>query len=401
MQNRNLAFSVLLASILILSLAGIATATADTTIKMNGFFSTSLFVQDQEFVFGNGQNAELPSTSNSNNLSGVDIRNSRVWWTISGATLSNGWTTGGRLEADFFGGFNGSSPFSSSQATPRLRQAVFTLTSPDGVNSFSIGQQWELMFPLYSVPKSLTHVAFPLGFGTGMIGWRYPGVVYHHKFTTAGNDGGDWRLDVGAFSGQWEGPGSNTNFDTAGNVDLRPQMEGRLYYNKGDLTAYGTLYFSNQDLTGVSGTAPTPITDSISSWGGTFGWAWHPQSWSLVGAVYAGKGIGQLFGSMFQFGDISTKGGYVQGGYKFTPNWSGYVSYAMDKPNADDVITWMGYGSSGRLKGQQTAADLIYSDGPFDIGFEFMHASLEMTTNGTDRITNDGNQISVGAMYHF
>lgn len=394
-----LAVSVLLG----VALAGMSAAQAADTITMNGFMDTTLFSQNQNFLFGNGQNAELPTSSTSQSFSGFDVRNTRLWWDITGPAFADGWQSKGHLEADFFGGFNGTGPYSSSQATPRLRQAMFTVTSPDGSSSVSVGQQWDLMFPLYSVPVSLTHIAFPLGFGTGMIGWRYPGVVWSKNLTDS-QAPSMWRLDLGAFSGQWNGPGAagtNTNFQSAGNVGLRPQIEGRLYYQSGDITTYGALHFSHQDLTGVTGTTPTPISSSISSWAATVGWAWHPGSWSLAGAVYDGKGIGQLFASMAQFGDISTKGAYVQGGYKFTSNWAAYLTYATDRPNNADVITWMGAGSDGRLKGQQEAVDLVYSNGPVGVGFEFMHASLESTTNGINRITNTGNQESVSAIFHF
>lgn len=402
MSTRIIRSSVCLLSVLSLSLACASIARADDSpIKMDGFISTSFFVQDEEFTFGNGQFAELPVTDGSNNLSGFDIRNTRVWWSISGPDFADGWHSSGRLEADFFGGFNGSSPFSSSQATPRLRQAVFTLTSPDGQSSVSIGQQWELMFPLDAVPKSLTHIAFPLGFGTGMIGWRYPGVVWHQNINKAEKGEGQWRFDLGAFSGQWNGPGSNTNYETAGNVDIQPQLEARLHYGSGSLSAFGTLYYSKQDLSGVSGTTPTPITNKITSSAITLGANWHPGDWSLLGAVYDGKGIGQIFGSMFQFGDIQTKGGYVQAGYSFTPHWAAYLTYATDKPDKNDVIDWLGAGSSGRLEGQQSAINLLYNNGPFGLGFEYMHATLTSTTTGVDRSKTKGNQFSVSAIFHF
>lgn len=371
------------------------------TIKFAGFVSTAAFWQDDHFFFGNGVDAELPLPpgGSSNTHSGVDVRNTRLWMTINGPTLSNGWSTDGRVEGDFFGGFNGSSPYSSSQETPRLRQAFFKLTSPSGRTSFTIGQQWELVFPIKSVPKSMTHIAFPLGFGTGMIGWRYPGIVWHQALTDPKASGPKWGLDVGAFSGQWNGPGSNTNFDTAANVGFRPQLEARLNVGDGSWDVYGVGYYSSENLGDLPPGAPSHST--LTSWVAEVGTAWHPGPWSLVGAVYTGKAIGQLFGGMAQFGDIKDQGGYVQGGYSFAQHWGVYASYAMDKPNTDDVIRWMSYGSSGRLKGQQAAVDLTYTNGPFGFGVEWVHAILEVTTNGVNRQTNVGNQLSVGGIFHF
>lgn len=369
--------------------------------KLFGFVSTTGFWQDQQFLFGNGQNAELPLPKGpgTSSRSGIDVRNTRVWLTVSSPDLAGGWNIGGRIEADFFGGFNGSGPYSSSQETPRLRQAYFTVKSPNGRTSVQVGQQWELIFPIKSVPKSLTHIAFPLGFATGMIGWRFPGVVLHQYLNNPQNGGAAVRLDVGIFSGQWDGPGSNTNFDTAGNVGFRPQYEARLNVSDGDWDFYGAGYYSSQNLEDMPAGAPSHST--LSSWVAELGGAWHPGPWSLVAAIYDGRAIGQIFGAMAQFGDIEDHGGFVQGGYSFTKHWHLYASYSIDKPNTDDVIRWMKFGSSGRLKGQQGALDLIYTSGPFGVGVEFMHAILRETTNGKNRLTNVGNQVSVSGIYHF
>lgn len=368
------------------------------SFALHGFIDLTGFWQDQDFFFGNGQEAELPLGSGSH-LSGADIRNTRLWITITGPTLDNGWSTSGRVEGDFFGGFNGTSSYSSSQATPRLRQAFFALKSPSGNTSVSVGQQWDLVFPIASVPKSDAHVAFPLGFGTGMIGWRFPGIVLHQALNSPEKGNAEWGLDVGAFSGQWDGPGSNTNFDTAGNVGFRPQLEARLAVKDHSWEAYAVGYYSSQNLENLPAGAPSHST--LNSWLGELGLAWHPGPWSLVGAVYDGKAIGQEFGSMAQFGDIADRGGYVQGGYSFTPHWGVYLSYATDRPNEGDVIQWLSYGSSGRLKGQQAGLDLLYTNGPFGAGVEWVHAILTTTTNGTDRATAVGNQLSFSGIYHF
>ncbi|HYW04628.1 MAG TPA: hypothetical protein VFA86_11880 [Gammaproteobacteria bacterium] len=402
MHTNKLKFGLVLASALVLwgpaalAAGGNAMAKKDpVTINMHGFISAAWFGQDSQFgYFGNGANAELP-TGSSHNLSGVDARNTRLWWTIEGPALSNGWSTSGRLEADFFGGFNGDSAFSSTQETPRLRQAYFELTSPDGRTSVTIGQQWDLIFPIKSVPKSMTHIAFPLGFGVGMIGWRYPGVVWHQALSRSMSTGPRVGLDVGVFSGNWTGPGSSNDFNTPGNVGFRPQVEARVNVAQGSWDAYAVGHYSSENLQGVTGSGPS---NTITSWAAELGTAWHPGPWSLVGAVYSGKAIGQLFGSMTQFGDIKDNGGYVQGGYSFMPHWGVYASYAIDKPNTSDVVSQLG---TGRVKGQQGAVDLVYTDGPIGFGVEWMHGVLREATSPTGRQTNVGNQVSVGGIYHF
>lgn len=396
----------LMCSVPLLANAGTSsTVSTDSSVTMtlHGFIDSSFFWQSQDFIFGNGQNAEfpVPNTGSNHNLSGVGVQNTRAWLDIKGPALSNGWSVAGHLEGDFFGGYNGTGGYSGQQETPRLRQAFMKLTSADGSSSVTIGQQWDLLFPLQSVPESLTHIAFPLGFATGMIGWRFPGIVWSQSLSQPAPDSMAWRLDLGAFSGSWDGPGSPINYDTAGNVNFQPQIEARLDAEQGDWLGYLVGHYSTENLSGVGGTTPTPITNSITSSAVELGTTWHPGPFVLRAAVYNGKALGQVFGAMAQFGDIKESGGYVQGGYKFTPNWAFYASYATVHPNQSDVITWIGNGSAGRLKSQQFALDLIYGYGPYGFGLEWMHAILDSTTTGATITSTGGNQLSVSAIYHF
>ena len=147
------------------------------SVALHGFISASAFNQSKNFSFGNGQNAEYPiprttAAPSSGSLSGVDVRNTRFWLDFKGAKFTDSWSGGGRIEMDFFGGFNGTGPYSQQQPTPRLRQAYMDLTNASTGTTFRIGQMWDLIFPLEYLPQSLSHIAFPLGYGTGVIGWR-------------------------------------------------------------------------------------------------------------------------------------------------------------------------------------------------------------------------------------
>ena len=157
-------------------------STGNVSITLHGFLDTTFFWQDQNFVFGNGQNAEFPvpaASGTHNDLSGGDLRNTRLWIDINGGALGgSGWTAGAHIEGDFFGGFNGTGPYSSQQESPRLRQGFITLNDADSGTSWKLGQQWSLLFQTDNTPESYAHIAFPLGFGSGIIGWRFPGAVW-------------------------------------------------------------------------------------------------------------------------------------------------------------------------------------------------------------------------------
>ncbi|WP_426701454.1 hypothetical protein ACPPVV_00075 [Rhodanobacter sp. Col0626] len=373
------------------------------SVALHGFISASAFNQNKSFTYGNGQNALFPVPGSTGSLSGVDVRNTRFWLDFSGAKFAGNWTGGGRIEMDFFGGFNGTGAYSQQQPTPRLRQAYMDLTNAETGTTVRIGQQWDFMFPIDNSPASLAHIAFPLGFGSGYGGWRFPGVVVMQDLNH-GSPGAQWRLDLGAFEGSWNGPDgavNNVNYKTAGNAGFRPQIEARLHVQDKNWLAYFAAHYSRVDLRGVGGTAPTPIKSDIKSVGYEVGGQWKPGPWTFKGLAYTGNGLGEIFGAMSQFGDIKETGGFVQAGYSFTPNWSLYAFYAYSKPNTDDVVTWLGNGSTGLLRNRQTALSLQYTAGAYDLSAEWMHDKLDSTSNGTDRKTTSGNQVSLNALYHF
>ena len=380
--------------------APVFTSAPGVSVALHGFVSATAFQQDRSFTFGNGQNAEFPVPGSSGSLSGVDVRNTRFWLDFSGARFAGNWNGGGRIEMDFFGGFNGTGAFSQQQPTPRLRQAYMDLSNADTGTKIRIGQQWDLMFPIDNLPASLAHIAFPLGYGTGIIGWRFPGVVLMQDLNH-GSSGAQWRLDVGAFGGNWNGPGNNVDYLTAGNVGFRPQLQVRLHVQDKTWLAYVAAHYSEVDLRGVGGTAVVPIRGKVKSVGYEVGGQWKPGVFVLKGLVYSGKGLGEIFGAMAQFGDIEETGGYVQAGYSLTPHWSANVFYGISKPDGKDVIAWLGNGAAGRLENRQSAVSLQYTAGAYDLGIEWMHDTLDSTSDGADRKSTSGDQLSLSALYHF
>lgn len=379
-------------------------AAADPAMALHGFISTSFYWQDQNFIFGNGQSAEIPVPAiQSNDLSGSDVRNTRLWIDFDAPGGDSAWAASGHLEGDFFGGFNGTGPFSSEQESPRLRMAYFTLSDAAAGSAFRIGQQWNLLFPSDNVPESYTHIAFPPALAVGIVGWRFPGIVWSRELGLQG--GSDWRLDLGAFEGSWNGPGNDINAGTAGNAGFHPQMEARLHVEDGGLLWYAVIHYSREDLTGVGGTAPTLLATSISSHAYEGGLRWQSEHWILHAGAYAGRGLGAEFGALVQFGDIAEWGGYAQLGYKLTPAWALYGSYGRVLPDQKEVIVWIppSAATPSLLGSRQFAADLLYSDGPWGVGLEWLRAVTRYTADPAGRSTAEtaGEQWSVSALFHF
>src|SRR2546427_1420832 len=156
------------------------------TLTISGFISATMFYDHGLFGnFGQGQNAEYaaaptgatgqPTTDKS--IFDGDVRNTRINFTFNSTPVLGKWSPRATLEADFFGTFTSAPPFGDEQPQFRVRFAFVDLSN--GRTTIRIGQFWSPMFG--EVPVSVTHLAFPLGYGAGgMIGWRFPGIYLYH-----------------------------------------------------------------------------------------------------------------------------------------------------------------------------------------------------------------------------
>jgi hypothetical protein len=192
------------------------------------------------------------------------------------------------------------------------------------------------------------------------------------------------------------------NYLSAGNAGFRPQLEARLHVEQPkEWMLFAAAHWSQINLAGVGNSTPTPIKREFDSTAFELGGQWTPGPWTFKGAAYTGRGIGQIFGDLSQFGDIKDTGAYVMGGYKFNPNWSANLFYSLSKPNSTDVIRWLGNGATGLLKDRQMAANVLYTVGDYSFALEWIHAILDSTTNGRNRTQTSGNQVNVSAYYKF
>jgi hypothetical protein len=367
------------------------------TLTIKGFISATWFAQDQSFAFGNGQNAEWPTTDNTKNkwFNGGDVRNTRVTLAFDGPELADGWKFGAALEGDFFGGFNGSGAFSQQQATPRLRLAYADLKK--GGTTLRIGQFWSPLFG--EVPASLSHIAFPLGYGSaGMVGWRFPGVYLYQDLTPAGART-KAQLDLGVFQGSWNGPGNLLEHQSAGNVSFRNQIEAKFNFSGkaggGAWKLYVAGHWDSKDLTGVGDIVPGADPKTLNGTAAELGGSFTIGPFLIHGNVYSGKAIGQQFGAITQFGDIKDTGGWLQLGYHIDKRWSVYGFYGFANPNDKDVLEWVG--PTGRAKNQQAVGMIEWSLGQYRLGLEYLHDKLTLV-NGNDL---KGNEIALSAMYVF
>jgi hypothetical protein len=367
----------------------------DMSLLFRGFISATGFAQDQNFTFGNGQNAEFPNppeTSVDRWFGGFDIRNTRFGLVFNGPKVLGDWKVNAVAEMDFFGGNNGTGAFAGQQPVPRLRLAYAEVTN--GSTTIQFGQQWS---PIWgNLPVSVTHLAFPLGWNSGgLIGWRYPGIFLIQKLTSP-DAPIPMDLQFAIMSGNWNGPGSTTNFETAGNATW-PQFE--LRYNAGGKAgivtwnAYAVGHVDGKDLSGPGASAPNDhLTGSAVEVGAKF----QVGEVLIQGNGYTGHSIGQQFASLNQFGKIQSDGGWVQVGWDFTPHWGIYGFWGMENPKDSDVLN--AFGDAARLENQMYAGMLRWRAGPLSAGFEYLHSRL---TSGPDRVKTSGQQIALSGLFTF
>src|SRR3989441_7886172 len=228
----------------VLSSAGSSPATAQQVVKLgegetltiSGFINAPLFNDRGLFSsLGQGKNAEIAAAPA--NQPGVnqgifdgDVRNTRINFTFNAPAVLGKWAPRATLEADFFGAFNGVPPFGDEQPQFRIRHAFVALSN--GSTTLRIGQYWAPLFGETApfIPVSVTHIAFPVGLGASMIGWRFPGVFLFHDLTPTNPL--KLQLEVAALKGTGPTTAGNVRDSTSnignGEASGLPQVETRL-----------------------------------------------------------------------------------------------------------------------------------------------------------------------------
>src|SRR5688572_15660498 len=264
MTTRTQSFAALAVAV-VLILGGVDPAPAQQvvrfgegqTLTISGFMSATMFMNRSKFGgFGQGQNAAWAAqgedTTDKTFLDG-DVRNTRINFTFAAGPVLGKWSPRGVLEADFFGQ-QGALPFGDEQPQLRVRFAYADLTN--GRTTIRIGQFWSPLFG--ETPVSLSHLAFPIGYGaSGKVGWRFPGVYVYHDL----NPGKPVvvQLQLGVFEGSGPFRAGNapdsTNSIGQGEASGLPQLEAQLSFNKRSPKLSWTAYVAGHvDWKDTSGT---------------------------------------------------------------------------------------------------------------------------------------------------
>jgi len=401
MRTRIASFCTL-AVLAVFMLGGARTATAQQVVKfgegqtltISGFISATMFYDHGLFGgFGQGQNAEFAAaaqpTTDKSFMDG-DVRNTRINFTFSSTPVLGKWAPKATLEADFFGAFPNvippapAPPFADEQPQMRIRFAFVDLGN--GRTTVRIGQFWSPMFG--EVPVSVTHLAFPLGYGaTGMVGWRFPGVFLYQDLSRAGAPLAV-QLQLAALKGSGPAAAGSDAANSIGNGEASglPQFEARLNFAKKtpklSWSGYVVGHVDWKDTTGTGrDTTSTGAQDSnLSAWGFEAGANIAPGKFTLHGNFYYGKALGQQFAHITQQGNIRGWGAWAQAGYDFTPHWSLWAYAGMDQPNVQRFVQDNPTLTLARQLSHDYDALLRFRAGRYALGLEYFRAVTRYNT---------------------
>ena len=418
----------------------------------HGFLGGSLYVADGFEAPSPGQQTLWAAGSPRDDkiALGGDVRQNRINLSVSGPSVLGG-TPRGVVEMDFFGG-NSSGGFGDVSLWPRLRVTYAEMAWEN--TTLRMGQEYQLSAGIntlsgpatsgaMSFPTSVGHVAFPISFAAGAVGWRYPGLFVYHRMPMGDNK---LEIAVAVMRSAWVNPANpgtgtatvpatggpitvtNPYFTTGtdlGSASGLPAFEGRVTYALGGLLGiavfghYGQIDPSNWGLqqqplgTKQCGVAPLPAAnacDTMTTYvvGGDVRINLSPII--IQGGGYTGQNTSSMLGEVLQFnnlaaGDVSDWGAWAQVGFMFTKQLGLYAFAGTDHPDANALTL----GSSQNLKNTATQVMLRYFDQGWAYGLEWTHWHTNTrvppaAVNGVLPVAEtaiDNNQVMFSTYYFF
>lgn len=400
------------------------------TFALHGFVSMSGYVQDGALGLSEGQQslfATTPRFTTDKIATGFDVRQSRFNFSVKGPQVFAGATPSAVLEFDFMQGF-GAGAYGNVSLLNRMRLAYSELNW--GNNRLAFGQLNDLLFA--QAPYSLSHIAFPLGFETGNVGWRRPGFWGFHTLPIE-----DMKLEFAWEIGrsQWSdgaalytagtgaakvdttaGIGNNTYNAPNGISDAEasgiPAFEGRLTLTGKYFTVWGGGHWNRVDLNGVN-TAGGNKADVIAGGGGL---KITMDPITLAGCGFYGKNTGPLVGNLVQFSggaatagapaaatpfqDVKAWGFWSQLGVNLTKEFSLWGFYGMQKLDQDQAKA----AKFARLQNNVSNVMAVYREGGYAVSAEWLNFKTKTATyTGAVASTLDvtNNQYMLTANYFF
>jgi len=404
----------------------------------HGFIGGTLYYQDSPTGLSGGQQALFaqPYALGQSNYTqdkpvfAGDVRQTRLNFSIKGPEVM-GAIPKGVVEVDFFGALQVGGPganvaactnatctatttvntysynaFGEQSVMPRLRFAYAELAWEN--TTIWMGQQNNLLFA--SAPTSDAHIAFPLGYATGNIGWRNPGFFIFQRFGSSDMKS-ELALEVGAATWTFAGVNATTApggfFTTAGSSSGLPAVELRYKLTSKAFSFWVGGHWNALDLNGPNVLASPTSNRTVLA--GAGGMTLNLGPLTLYGTGWYGKNTGGLLGNLVQFnltnaavGDTYTDlfgwGVTGQVGLNFTKELS--LWYLI---GSGQLINWAEarrYGYA-RLANVDNSAMLRYRVGGFSWSFEWVNFFTTNRLNVAGNYAVRANQYGFTGQYYF
>jgi len=367
---------------------------AEASVRVGGFFSTTLFTQDALFSPGNGQNAQLVVREQDGPdgwWHGADVRNTRLLIDVD-AGAGGAWQVGGLLELDLFGGFPSGAAFSREQAYLRLRLAYAEFER--GPARVRLGQDWAPIS--HDMPLSVNRLAFPPGWGAAaVIGWRFPGAFLRYRLSEGPS--ASVSVEAAIMRGAGFGDAADAERPATGQTRLVPQLQGVVVVEApGDAPLdWGLRFGGHVDAQRGAGLADVPADDG---WALSLSGSVAPGPVTLLAGGYVGRAVGHLAALASQVEALRGQGAWGQVGVDFAEPWGARLFAGFDAPRDADVLEL----EEGILHSRTATLELFRDVGAYALAVEWQHTRTSWWHRpSAARPVLRGNQLALGALVRF
>jgi hypothetical protein len=393
----------------------------DWKFALHGLAGASFYVQDTPaFVFnGQGPLLALSKPGDGGFTTGADIRQSRFNFSVAGPKVFGGATPKAVLEIDLFG-LNSPGGYGEVSVYARTRLAYAELNWGNDV--LRVGQDHQLILGV--VPESMGHMAFPVTYWNGMLGWREPGAGYFHTIPL---DDSKLELAVQVMKSDWANP---ADFGTATTSDLSidygqlsgyPGVEARAKFTSEHVTAFVAGHYNHVMGTHASEVLFGPMMPPTRNWdviAGVAGVKVSFAGFTVAGSAYYGQNTAPLLGEQLNFitnNDVGEWGAWGQVGYDIIKELNISVIAGTGQPNKSDIQKTAPAPTPMNTAGERASSSVIggmvrYREGGFAVGPEFYHVIANQIDStgagsgggpGASKGEIDVNQFMLSGVYFF
>ncbi len=388
---------------MLLAAATTAAAADEVKFEFHGFVGASLYSENAVMNSGGGQAAWFVASEPTvdKSILGGDVRQSRLNFTLTGPQLWDGAVARGFAEIDFFG-TTPAGALNDISISPRLRGAFAELKLGKTGTVIRAGQDHDLVLGII-LPTTVGHVAFPLSYQSGTIGWRRPQIAGYQTFGL----GPAFKLEIALAIGRSGWNASTGGESSLGTASGMPSFEGRVKLQHKIFEAFAATHWSQIDVNGQGVTTPAGANGTLDTTAFNVGAKASYFGATLQGSAYSGKNLGPLAGNILQWQplanlalpggvDVNEVGYWLQAGYTIPvlPELSVWALTGLANPDDADLVR----AGLTRSRNQTSSLLVRYQNKGYTAGIEY---SMFRTSYTNLPEVQKAEQFMLSGMYFF